>query len=177
MTISPETISLVLRDIDCYINQTNQQGRINIYMDIAILLGHLFASLLYLSFSIPQSVLIVVYTALWYMFIDRGVINILLLIPVRFLLVLFNVKDKVTVGTFWVEIIKAPLSAGLGGYILLLLFKTSSIYIPFGIGILLWSLNFHFIGGIFKNHPLRVVMYVCVFLLTIITVGLLPEYK
>jgi hypothetical protein len=144
-------------------------------MDIAILLGHLFASLLFLSFSFPQSILLVIFTALWYSLIDRGVINIILAIPMRYVLLFFKVKDIVTASSFWIEIIKAPISAGLGGYILLILFKTDELYVPFGIGILLWSFNFHFIGGVFKNHPQNVLMYTCVFLLTIITVALLPS--
>lgn len=143
-------------------------------MDIAILLVHLLTSLVFLS--LIRSIILIVLTALWYALIDRGVINFLLAIPVRFLLVLFNVNDKVIVGTFWIEIMKAPLSVGLGGYILLLLFKTSAVYVPFGIGMLFWTLNFYFIGGNFKNHPYNRLAFICVVLMTIITLTLLPIY-
>jgi hypothetical protein len=146
-------------------------------MDIPILIAHLFASLIYLSFSFPQSLLIVIYTAIWYGIIDRLILSALLAIPVRVPLVLFNVKDKVVAGTFWTEILKAPISAALGGYILLHLFKNDSILMPFGIGIYLWSFNFHFVGGVFRNHPLKVPMYIGVFILTTITILLIPDIQ
>lgn len=140
-------------------------------MDIIIFLIHLIISFILVDFK--QGLLISIYTALWYSFIDRGIINIILTILIKPLLVFLNVKDRVAVGTFWIEIIKAPLSAYFGVLILMRLLPNSFIILPFVIGIALWSFNFHFIGGVFKNHPLRVIMYICVLIGIILSSSLI----
>lgn len=148
-------------------------------MDIAIVIGHLIISLLYFSFAIPNSVLVVVFTTLWYLFIDRILLNIFLAVPARLIIVLLGEsggKNVATTSTLWIELFKAPISAGLGGYILLYLFKSDAILVPFAIGLLLWSFNFHFIGGVFKHHPYNLPMFIGVLILTSLTIGLLLSY-
>jgi hypothetical protein len=104
---------------------------------------------------------------------DRGLINIILAIPTRPILVFLNVNNKVTIGTFWIEIIKAPISAYLGSYILLRLFNNNLVIMPFIIGLLIWSFNFHFIGGVFKNHALRTIMFMGVLVSTVFVLSLI----
>lgn len=145
-------------------------------MSIPILIAHFIYSLFFTSPLFAFGV--VLFTALWYVFIDRGLLNILMALTVRPIFILLNggkVPENIVVNlTLIIELVKAPVSAYLGLRILLSLLPIEGVIIPFAVGLILWSLNFHFIGGVFRNHPYNKTMFAGVVIGTGIVAVLIP---
>lgn len=140
-------------------------------MDILIFILHALFSWIMIGPSL--GLITSIYTALWYLFIDRGLLNVILALLARPILVALNVNSKSIVGSFWIELTKAPISAYFGGLILSKLINTNIVIIPFAVGLIMWSLNFNLISGLNKSHPKKVSMFIGVLIGTIIASALI----
>lgn len=130
-------------------------------MSVPILIVHFIYSLFFTS-PVP-AVAVTLFAVFWYALIDRGLLNMLMAFVARPVFIMLN-GGKVPVNivvdlTLIIELIKAPISAYLGLRILLSLLSNEGVIVPFATGIILWSLNFHFIGGVFRNHPHKEIMF------------------
>lgn len=133
-------------------------------MDLIIVVVHLLIAFFITSLPIIPSLLVVGYTVLWYVVIDRMVINFLLVIPTRFVFTnILRTKDGsigVSGANLIIEMLKAPISIYLGGILLGHIVQDSKAIYVFAIGFILWLLPLYFFKGIFKNHPHKIIMFI-----------------
>lgn len=150
-------------------------------MDLIIIVIHLLIAFFITSLPIIPSLLVVGYTVLWYILIDRMVINFLLVIPIRFVFTKILGQGDGTVdiasANFINEIVKAPISIYLGGYFLRYINSDPKTIYAFVTGYLLWTINIYFIGGILRRHPYRTIMFIGNILGVILGLFLLGEIR
>lgn len=120
-------------------------------MDLLILLPHFLVSLVFTSFGLLPSLIIVGYTAVWGAFIDRMVIGILVTVVVRpIYLKIFGQVDLPRMSVVG-EFVRAPISVFLGGYLLKLFLPDPGAFYAFAIGYVFWFSSVYF--GFFKHYP------------------------
>lgn len=142
-------------------------------MDILIIIFLAVTSIIFMP--LVPSLFVVVFTIVWYMLGDRLLLNFLVAIPTRFIFTRTSKTVNMPMTTALIEIVKAPLSAFFGSLVILSFVENKNAALLFILGLLLFSANFHFFTGLFRNHPYKIIMYFSVFVGSLI--GLYLAYN